>query len=64
MSESDYDLSDEQTLYDKPLLTAKLQTNIPTVKTRGLRFPVQDSNGSPMVPFNGQSPNTTDNSVA
>jgi hypothetical protein len=64
MSESDYDLSDEQTLYDKPLLTAKLQTNSPTVKTRGLKFPVQDSNGSPMLQFNGQSPTTTDQSVA
>ena len=61
MSESDYELSDEQTLYEKPFLTAQIT---PTVKTRGLKFPVQDSNGSPMVPFNGQSPNTTDNSVA
>jgi hypothetical protein len=36
----------------------------PTVKTRGLKVPVQDSNGSPMLRNSGQSPTTTDNSVA
>jgi len=36
----------------------------PTVKTRGLKVPVQDSNGSPMLRNNGQSPTTTENSVA
>ena len=61
---SDSDGSDEQTLYDKPLLTAKLAMNSPTVKTRGLKVPVQDSNGSPMLPVNGQSPTTTDQSIA
>lgn len=58
VSESDYDVSDEngeQTLYDKPLLTSK---------SRRLKVPVQDSNGSPMLRNNGQSPTTTDNSVA
>jgi hypothetical protein len=64
MSESDNDLSDEQTLYDKPLLTSKLQINSPTVKTRQLKVAVQDNNGSPMLRDNGQSPTTTDNSVA
>ncbi len=67
ISESDCDVSDEngeQTLYDKPLLTAKLQMNSPTTKTRALKVPVQDSNGSPMLRNNGQSPTTTDNSVA
>ncbi len=64
ISESDCDVSDEETLYDKPLLTAKLEMNTPTVKTRGLKVPVQDSNGSPMLRNNGQSPTTTDNSVA
>lgn len=63
-SESDYDLSDEQTLYDKPLLTAKFQTNSPSKKNRDLKVPVQDSNGSPMLRAHGQSPTTTDQSVA
>ncbi|CAF0871946.1 unnamed protein product [Adineta steineri] len=65
---SESDMSDEhgeQTLYDKPLLTAKLQMGSPnTMKNRGLKVPVQDSNGSPMLRKNGQSPPTTDNSVA
>ncbi|UJR37839.1 hypothetical protein I4U23_030529 [Adineta vaga] len=67
ISESDCDVSDEhgeQTLYDKPLLTAKLQMNSPTNKNRELKVPVQDSNGSPMLRNKGQSPSTTDNSVA
>ena len=67
ISESDCDVSDEngeQTLYDKPLLTAKLQMSSPIGKNRGLKVPVQDSNGSPMLRNNGQSPTTTDNSVA
>jgi hypothetical protein len=38
--------------------------NSPTTKTRALKVPVQDSNGSPMLRNNGQSPTTTDNSVA
>jgi hypothetical protein len=62
-SESDCN-SDEQTLYDKPLLTSKTQIYSPTIKNRGLKVPVQDSNGSPMLGNNGQSPTTTDNSVA
>lgn len=36
----------------------------PTVKTRGLKVSVQDSNGSPILRTNGQSPTGTDNSVA
>lgn len=64
VSESDYDLSDEQTLYDKPLLTAKFQSNSPSKKNRELKVPVQDSNGSPMLRAHGQSPTTTDQSVA
>ena len=67
ISESDCDVSDEhgeQTLYDKPLLTAKLQMSPPISKNRGLKVPVQDSNGSPMLRNSGQSPTTTDNSVA
>ena len=62
---SESDLSDEQTLYDKPLLAAKLQINSPTSnKHRELKVPVQDSNGSPMLRLHGQSPTTTDQSVA
>jgi hypothetical protein len=38
--------------------------NSPTTKTRALKVPVQDSNGSPMLRNNGQSPTTTDNSLA
>ncbi|CAF1062140.1 unnamed protein product [Adineta ricciae] len=67
ISESDCDVSDEhgeQTLYDKPLLTAKLQMSSSFGKNRGLKVPVQDSNGSPMLRNSGQSPTTTDNSVA
>jgi hypothetical protein len=67
ISGSDCDVSDEngeQTLYDKPLLAAKLQLSSPSAKSRGLKVPVQDSNGSPMLRNNGQSPTTTDNSVA
>ena len=67
VSESDYELSDEngeQTLYDKPLLAAKSQTNPSGKKSRGLKVPIQDSNGSPMLRNNGQSPTNTDNSVA
>lgn len=68
ISGSDYELSDEngeQTLYDKPLLASKLKIESPsTPKSRQLRVPVQDSNGSPMLRNNGQSPTTTDNSVA
>ena len=68
LSESDYDVSDEngeQTLYDKPLLTAKVQVkSSANSKSRGLKVPVQDNNGSPMVRNTDQSPATTDNSLA
>lgn len=67
VSESDYGLSDEndeQTLYDKPLLAAKSQMTQSEKKKHGLKVAVQDGNGSPMVRNNGQSPTTTDNSVA
>ncbi|CAF2731114.1 unnamed protein product [Rotaria sp. Silwood2] len=67
ISESDNDQSDEngeQTLYDKPLLTAKSQTNSPKIKSRGLKVAVQDSNGSPMLGNNRQSPMTSEHSIA
>jgi len=63
LSESDYN-SDEQTLYDKPLLAAKNSINSSGMKHRGLKVSVEDSNGSPMLKNNGQSPVTTDNSLA
>ena len=67
ISASDDDGSDEngeQTLYDKPLLTAKSRLESPSIKRRALKVPVQDGNGSPMLYVNGQSPTTTDHSVA
>lgn len=64
VSDSDGDMSDEQTLYDKPLLAAKIDVNTPTIKTRGLKASTQDSKGSPMLRSNEQSATATDNSVA
>ncbi|CAF0992232.1 unnamed protein product [Rotaria sp. Silwood1] len=67
ISESENDQSDEngeQTLYDKPLLTAKSQINSPKIKSRGLKVAVQDSSGSPMLRDNRQSPMTSEHTIA
>ncbi|CAF4519672.1 unnamed protein product, partial [Rotaria magnacalcarata] len=42
------DENGEQTLYDKPLLTAKASMNSPNLRNRGLTVAVQDSNGIPV----------------
>jgi hypothetical protein len=67
MPESDRDYSDEngeQVLYDKPLLTSKMQTHTPMKKVRDLKIPIPDSNGSPILPSNGPSPSTSDHRMA
>lgn len=67
VSESDNDLSDtngEQTLYDKPLLAAKYNSNLSSTKSRGFRVPVQDSTDSPKIRKPGQTTPINDSSVA
>ncbi|CAF0943448.1 unnamed protein product [Rotaria sordida] len=67
VSESDDNQSDEngeQTLYDKPLLTATSKMNVTKIKSRGLKVAVQDSNVSPVLGNNRQSSITSEHHIA
>ena len=67
ISESDNSLpdgNDEQTLYDKPLLTSKPRMNSSTIKSNRLKISVQDSNASSMLHDNQPSSTTFAHAVA
>ncbi|CAM2721049.1 unnamed protein product [Rotaria socialis] len=57
------DENGEQTLYDKPLLTAKANMNSPKLRNRGLTVAVQDSNGIPVCD-NVQSQKSSEHGLA
>ncbi|CAF3884978.1 unnamed protein product [Rotaria magnacalcarata] len=57
------DENGEQTLYDKPLLTAKASMNSPNLRNRGLTVAVQDSNGIPVCD-NVQSQKSSEHGLA